>query len=186
MTAQSTPPDVKRLRELLADANELCPSGPRNGPEHQAWSIRVHLAQRQIFAALPALLDSLEAVPAEGEVAEVVARIGALYEWGEKLSSTDDLPHDLNPVWLKELLAELARPQASREAVACTLYERLRDRLRGHRGRRIMPAWEDALPEQRELYLADADAALVNAWPAIADLLERLSRPPARAGGEFS
>ena len=67
MTAQSTPPDVKRLRELLADANELCPSGPRNGPEHQAWSIRVHLAQRQIFAALPALLDSLEAVPAEGE-----------------------------------------------------------------------------------------------------------------------
>lgn len=45
-----------------------------------------------------------------------------------------------------------------REAIARVLWERMRERLRGHRGRRIMPMWSEALPEERELYLSDADA----------------------------
>jgi len=47
-----------------------------------------------------------------------------------------------------------------REKIAALLWNRLRDRLRGLRGRRIMPTWTNALPEERDLYRTDADAIL--------------------------
>ncbi|MGC1304706.1 MAG: hypothetical protein WA840_20230 [Caulobacteraceae bacterium] len=53
-------------------------------------------------------------------------------------------------------------PHVTREAVAQLLWDLQRDRLRGHKGVRVMPQWRSAEqhPAQRESFEHTADAVL--------------------------
>jgi hypothetical protein len=69
-------------------------------------------------------------------------------------------------------------PHVTRTTIGKLLWDRQRDRLRGHRGRRVMPEWgsPQQLPEQRQSYLEDGDAILALIAGAASDVA-----PPPRA-----
>jgi hypothetical protein len=46
------------------------------------------------------------------------------------------------------------------DGLAGVLYERMRNRMRGRFGNRIMQAWDDTIPEARTPYIGDAQAII--------------------------
>lgn len=97
---------------------------------------------------------------AQGPIGDWLAGGEAAWNRRAPLSSAI-LPNEQERVTNTDLLPT-GQGEGLREAVAMTIYERARERLRALRGRHVIPAWrsDKMLPESVDIYLSDADAIL--------------------------
>ncbi|SDC29737.1 hypothetical protein SAMN05444678_102229 [Sphingomonas sp. YR710] len=88
-----------------------------------------------------------------------ISTAAALFNWHQRLTGRDS---GMRP----GIMPPPEPAKVDRLAVARLLHDRLRDRMTGVSGRRIMPVWDEQTPEYQSIVLSDADALLALIGPA--------------------